>query len=85
MSIPVFWLRTFYVEFRWSPDEVHLESRYIEYKYANSSIFQVHQENSIRLARLAPDMPDATSVPYYVWRHIDARDAIKVSQLTYCF
>jgi hypothetical protein len=23
------------------PDEVHLESRYIEYKYANSSIFQV--------------------------------------------
>jgi hypothetical protein len=39
--VPLFWLRTFYVKFRWSPDEVHLESRYIEYKYANSSIFQV--------------------------------------------
>jgi hypothetical protein len=41
IPVPLFWLRTFYVEFRWSPDEVHLESRYIEYKYANSSIFQV--------------------------------------------
>jgi hypothetical protein len=41
-----------------------------------------HQQNSIRLARLAPDEPDATSVPYYVWRHIDARDAIKISQPT---
>ena len=41
-----------------------------------------HQQNSIRLARLAPDEPDATSVPYYVWRHIDARDAIKFSQPT---
>jgi hypothetical protein len=39
--VPLFWLRTFYVEFRWSPDEVHLESRYIKYKYANSSRFQV--------------------------------------------
>ena len=39
--MPLFWLRTFYVEFGWSPDEVHLQSRYIEYKYANSSIFQV--------------------------------------------
>jgi hypothetical protein len=36
IPVPLFWLRTFYVEFRWSPDEVHLESRYIEYKYANS-------------------------------------------------
>jgi hypothetical protein len=42
IPVPLFWLRTFYVEFRWSPDEVHLESRYIEYKYANSSIFQVN-------------------------------------------
>jgi hypothetical protein len=41
IPVPLFWLRTFYVEFRWSPDEVHLESRDIEYKYANSSIFQV--------------------------------------------
>jgi len=41
-----------------------------------------HQQNSIRLARLAPDEPDATSVPYLVWRHIDARDAIKIPQLT---
>jgi hypothetical protein len=41
IPVPLFWVRTFYVEFRWSPDEVHLESRYIEYKYANSSIFQV--------------------------------------------
>jgi hypothetical protein len=41
IPVPLFWMRTFYVEFRWSPDEVHLESRYIEYKYANSSIFQV--------------------------------------------
>ena len=40
-----------------------------------------HQQNSIRLARLAPDEPDTTSVPYFVWRHIDARDAIKISQL----
>ena len=38
-----------------------------------------HQQNSIRLARLAPDMPDATRLPYSVWRHIDARDAITFS------
>jgi len=33
IPVPLFWLRTFYVEFRWSPDEVHLESRYIKYKF----------------------------------------------------
>ena len=41
-----------------------------------------HQQNSIRLACLAPDEPDTTSVPYFIWRHIDAHDAIKISQLT---
>jgi hypothetical protein len=29
------------MEFRWSLDEVYLESRYIKYKYANLSIFQM--------------------------------------------
>jgi len=38
-----------------------------------------HQDNSIRLACLAPDMPDATKLPYLVWRHNDAPDAIKFS------
>jgi len=40
------------------------------------------QQNSIRLARLAPDMPDATRLPYMVWavwRHNGAHDAIKIS------
>ena len=40
---------------------------------------RMHQQNSIRLARLAPDVPDAIRLPYSVWRHIDARDAIKFS------
>jgi hypothetical protein len=35
------------MEFRWSPDEVYLESRYIKYKYANSSIFQVDRLQKI--------------------------------------
>ena len=40
---------------------------------------QLHQENSTRLERLAPDAPDATRLPYLVWRHNDGRDAIKFS------
>ena len=41
--------------------------------------FLQHQENSIRLERLAPDTPDAPRLPYLVWRHNDGRDAIKFS------
>ena len=39
----------------------------------------LHQENSIRLERLAPDTPDAARLPYLVRRHNDGRDAIKFS------
>ena len=39
----------------------------------------LHQENSSRLERLAPDTPDAARLPYLVWRHNDGRDAIKIS------
>ncbi|KAF8154655.1 hypothetical protein B0H34DRAFT_660613 [Crassisporium funariophilum] len=39
-----------------------------------------HQENSICLARLAPDMPDASRPPYLVWRHINAPNSIKFSR-----
>ena len=39
-----------------------------------------HQEKSIRLARLAADMPDTTRLPYLVWRHNDGQDAIIISR-----
>ncbi|KAF8806796.1 hypothetical protein BYT27DRAFT_7190469, partial [Phlegmacium glaucopus] len=38
-----------------------------------------HQQNPSHLARLAPDTPDGTRLPYLVWRHNDAPDAIMVS------
>ena len=38
-----------------------------------------HQENSIHLARLVLDMPDAARLPFLVWWHNDAPDTIKVS------
>ncbi|KAF8805295.1 hypothetical protein BYT27DRAFT_7193018, partial [Phlegmacium glaucopus] len=38
-----------------------------------------HQQNPSRLACLVPDMPDATRLPYLVWQHNNAPDAIMVS------
>ena len=36
----------------------------------------VNTENSICLARLAPDTSDTARLPYLVWRHYDAPDSV---------
>jgi hypothetical protein len=46
---------------------------------SNPNMYYYYQQNSTRLARLEPDMPDATRLPYLVWRHNDAPGAIKFS------
>jgi len=57
-----------------------------ESQMSTSNCIEVeHQQNSIHLACLVPDEPDTTSLPYYVWQHINTCDAIKNSQATYWF
>ena len=46
---------------------------------SNFGFALAHQEKSIRLAGLAPDMPDTARLPYLVWRHNDGPEAIKFS------
>ena len=46
----------------------------------NRDLDHGHQEKSIRLAGLVPDVPDATRLPYLVWRHNDGPDAIEFSR-----